>query len=209
VTVHHCRYRAAGAVLIAVLASACTSSSGATGTQPEPTAPKATAVTTATGKSVGEATSTGNGVAFSYPDSWRSLRLSDSSASTGDQVWSRAFGIDGRNIVSVSAYDLGTSITDANIGARSESIREQLDSLFAQAGGALQTGPATEELDGLPALSFTGTAKNPTGRTVHSRLVLAFDGTTEYFVNCQYDDDAREEMLSGCRRVLATFSVRS
>lgn len=206
---HDRRYRPAEAVLVAVLATTCTSSSGATGTQQEPPAPKTTAVTTTTAVSLGESTFTGNGVEFSYPGSWTSLRLSDSSASTGDQVWSRAFGIDGRNIVSVSAYDLDTSITDANIGARSESIREQLDSLFAQAGGGLQTGPASERLDGLPALSFTGTAKTPTGRTVHSRLILAFDGTTEYFVNCQYDDVAREEMLSGCRRILATFSVRS
>jgi hypothetical protein len=193
------------AILAAALsATACTSSS-ADGRVDHP--PAGDAATTPAVDRAGGRTFSDEGVSFSYPRRWRPLDLTDSSASTGSQVWSRTFGVDGRNIATVAAYELGTSITEANIDARSPAIREQLDSLFAQAGGALETGPTVAEMGGLPALSFTGTARNPSGHTVHSRLILAFDGTTEYFVNCQYDDGGRDEMLSACDRLVSTFTV--
>lgn len=198
--------RAAAAIVVATLwASACTSSFG---TEPVDRSPAGGATTTTpTADRAGGRTFSGDGVSFSYPRRWRSLELADSSASTGSRVWTRTFGVDGRNLVSVTAYELGISITDANIDARSRAIGEQIDSLFAQAGGALETGPTTQTMGGLPALSFTGTARNPSGRVVHSRLIIAFDGTTEYFVNCQYDDAGRDEMLSGCDRLVSTFTL--
>jgi hypothetical protein len=182
--------------------TACTRSSDGDDAGRSPAGPESTA--SAAGK--GE-TFAGNGVSFSYPAGWKPLTLRESSASAGSQAWVRTFGIDGRNIVSVSEFELGVSITDANLESRSESIRSQLDSLFAQAGGSLEGGPRPQEVGGLPGLSFTGTAKNPNGETVHSRLVLAFDGTTEYFVNCQYDEQGRDRILSGCRLVVSSFTV--
>jgi hypothetical protein len=196
-------FRLVPAGIVLATLSACTSSSAGTNGLRSAAHPE----TPASPVSRGE-TFTRDDVSFSYPSGWKPLTVSDSSASTGSQAWSRAFGIDGRNLVSVSAFELGVSITDANLQARSESIRSQLDSLFAQAGGFLAGGPAPQEMGGLPGLSFTGTAKNPNGRTVHSRLILAFDGRTEFFVNCQYDEQGRERILSGCDRVVSTFSVR-
>jgi hypothetical protein len=189
------------AIVLAAL-SACTNSSAGTDGVRSPAQPE----TSASPVSRGE-TFTRDDVSFSYPSRWKAFTVSDSSASTGSQVWSRAFGIDGRNLVGVSAFELGVSITEANLQARSESIRSQLDNLFAQAGGSLDGGPTPQEMGGLPGLSFTGTAKNPNGRTVHSRLILAFEGKTEFFVNCQYDEQGRKRILSGCDRIVSTFTV--
>jgi hypothetical protein len=184
--------------------SACT---GGTGHSPAGSPITGPASTTASPAAPGR-TFTGNGVSFSYPRRWKPLTLRDSSAAAGSPLWSRTVGLDGRNIVTVSAFELGTPITDASLESASGSIRSQLDSLFTQAGGSLQSGPRPQELGGLPGLSFMGSAKTPNGETVHSRLVLGFDGGTEYFVNCQYDEQGQEPILSGCDRITSTFTVR-
>jgi hypothetical protein len=202
--------RLAAALLVVVLAApaACTSARDA-GTGPSPASSPGTgpASTTPSPAARGR-TFAGNGVSFSYPEGWRPLTLRDSSAAAGSPLWSRTLGLDGRNIVTVSAFALDTPITGANLESRSASIRAQLESLFAQAGGALVGGPTPQPMGGLPGLSFTGTAKTPNGEPVHSRLVLAFDGATEYFINCQYDERGREQIVSGCDLIVSTFTVR-
>jgi len=184
---------------VASLAAACTGSSdgtvlGGSGTP-------------ATSASAAGATFSGNGVSFSYPRDWKAFGRTDTSASTGSQVWSHTVGVDGRNLVNVSAYSLSVPITSENIEARADGIRSQLDSLFAQAGGTLGSGPTRLEMGGLPALAFTGSARDPNGAPVEDRLVLAFDGTTEYFVNCQYDRRSKAEIGDGCDQVVSTFEV--
>jgi hypothetical protein len=203
--------RPVAAILALAALSACTSTLGGAregGTGPPAAgAPSAGSTSTTTFPAAEGRTFTGNGVSFSYPRGWKPLTLRDSSAAAGSPLWSRTLGLDGRNIVTVSAFELDTPITDANLASRSASIHSQLDSLFAQAGGSLQGGPSPQELGGLPSLSFTGTAKTPNGEAVRSRLIMAFDGATEYFVNCQYDEPGRERILSGCDRIASTFTV--
>ncbi len=179
---------------------ACTSTGGAR----EPSSPVRPA---ARAPAAGGQAFTGSGVRFSYPAGWRRLELTGTSAQTLRPDWSQTVGIDARNLVTVSGFTLDTPITGADLGEREAQIRAALASLFTQAGGALRSGPAPARLAGLPALAFTGTARDPSGRPVRSRLILAFDGTTEYFVNCQYDDRARERILRGCERIVSTFST--
>jgi hypothetical protein len=187
-----------------VFAATCTDSSGGAGgpVLPAPETPAGSPSTSAAGTMFA-----GHGVSFTYPKGWKQFELSDSSASTGNVNWEETVGIDGRNIVSVARYTLGVSVTDANIGERTESIGSQIESLFTQAGGALSEGPTHERLAGLPALSFTGSVRTPNGRAMRTRLVLAFDGTTEYAVNCQYDERARAEIEAGCDRVASTLTL--
>jgi hypothetical protein len=196
----------------AALAGAACTGSGRAGEASPSGDPSGTASAAAPTASITPSTSegqtfSGNGVSFSYPEGWRRFRLSDSSASEGTQDWSETVGIDRRNLVAVSRFTLDVSITDANLQARTDAIRAQLESLFTQAGGALRSGPSAQEMGGLPGLSFTGTARTPDGRTVSSRLVLAFDGRTEYFVNCQYDHAGRDRIVPGCEQVVSTFSL--
>ncbi len=185
---------------IALLAPACTSGDGGP--------PSGTIVSASSdASSTPGPTYRGNGVTFSYPSGWKILDDVSTSASTGDQVWSTAVGLDGRNLVSVARYRLSIPIDDENIATRTEAIRAQLENLFAQAGGSLTSGPARLRMADLPALAFVGRAHDPSGRQVEERLVLAFDGTTEYFVNCQYDDGTRAEVLAACDLVVSSFRV--
>jgi hypothetical protein len=146
-------------------------------------------------------------VSFAFPEDWDEFTVSETSASAGNELWSEAIGIDDVNFVSIAGYEINIDITSTNIDEQAEHVGEQMGALFAQAGGDLVSGPDITELDGLPALAFVGTAVNPSGTTVESRLVLAFDGMTEYFVNCQYDDRGESEIVAGCNLILSTFDI--
>jgi hypothetical protein len=196
-----------GLLGLAFSAAACTSSSAgdASASGAEPRSPSTTALTTpvAGGRTYDE-----HGVTFSYPKAWRAMRLADTSASTGTFEWTATVGIDPPNIVNVSRSTIGTSITSSNLAARTGSITLQVRNVFAQAGGSLTEGPTERDVGGLPALGYAGDARTPAGRPVHTRLVLVFDGTTEYAVVCQYDDRAADRILAGCDQVVSTFSVQ-
>jgi hypothetical protein len=188
------------AVIAAALFTACTSSGGGTST---PTA--------GAGSGDGSPGATdqhyvAHGITFAYPSGWKQLRLTGTSASAGSQDWSATVGLDQRNVVIVSQFTLTVSITPDNIDAKADAIRGQLDSLFTQAGGALTEGPTRERMGGLPALGFAGNAKTPNGDAVDSRLVLAFDGPTEYFVNCQYDTTHTDDVRAACDEIVSSFS---
>jgi hypothetical protein len=149
----------------------------------------------------------GNGITFRYPKAWKELTLTDTTASSGRQLWNETVGIDGTNFVAVSGYTINIPITAGNIDEQKDIIGGQIATLFERAGGSLEDGPTDETLGGLPAIGFTGTALNPSGESVTSRLVLAFDHLTEYFVNCQYDSSTETALLAGCDQILSTFSI--
>jgi hypothetical protein len=186
---------------LALLPTACTSGPDS-GSNTQTILPPASSSPTSGGP-----TYAANGVSFSYPSDWRDLGGVSTSASMGTQVWSATVGLDGRNLVSVARYTLSVPITAENIETRTDAVRSQLENLFAQAGGSLRAGPQLLRMGGLPALAFAGSAHDPDGRPVEERLVLAFDGTTEYFVNCQYDAHTQPEVVAGCQRIVSTFEV--
>jgi hypothetical protein len=194
-----------GAVLVA-LATACTSSPGGASRSTSSSA-AASPTVAPTAHDVGQ-TYSAHGMSFSYPAGWQRMQLADSSASTGTFDWTATVGIDPRNIVNVSRSTIGTRISRANIAAKTGAITLQIRSLFTQAGGSLTGGPETQDVAGLPALRYSGDARTPAGAAVHTRLVLAFAGTTEYELACQYGDRAADRMLAGCDQVVSTFSVR-
>jgi hypothetical protein len=197
-----------GLLALAFSAMACTSSSAgdASASRSGPTSSSTTAPTiTAV---AGGRTYSDHGVSFSYPKAWRRMQLADTSASTGTFEWTATVGIDPPNIVNVSRSTIGTSITSSNLDARTASITLEVRNVFTQAGGSLTDGPAAQDVGGLPALGYSGDARTPAGRPVHTRLVLAFDGTTEYAVVCQYDGRAADRILAGCDQVVSTFSVQ-
>ncbi|HZP89515.1 MAG TPA: PsbP-related protein [Actinomycetota bacterium] len=175
---------------------------GSTATSSPTGVPGGTSTPSASGK-----TFSGNGISFQYPESWQEFTLSGTTASSGNQLWNETVGIDAINFVSVSGYTINIPITSGNIDDQKAGIGQQISDLFAQAGGGIDSGPTDETMAGLPALGFTGTANNPDGQPVSSRLVLAFDGTTEYFVNCQYDDSGQSELLAGCDQIVGSFAV--
>jgi len=206
------RSLASASLALALVLTAC-SKGGAEGAATSPTAGGAASPTAGASPPaspsavVSGQTFDGNGVSFRYPDGWQEFTLTGTSASTGPQNWSETVGIDEVNFVTVAEYTINVSVTPDTIADQQDSFASQIADLFTQAGGQLQSGPTEEIMGGLPALAFTGTAKSPDGTEVGSRLVMAFDGTTEYFVNCQYTSGGEGDILAGCDQVVSSFQV--
>jgi hypothetical protein len=45
------------------------------------------------------------------------------------------------------------------------------------------------------------------GQPLQSRMIFVFDGTTEYFLNCQFTRERAEEIKRGCEQVVKSFHV--
>lgn len=71
----------------------------------------------------------------------------------------------------------------------------------------MASGPTSSTMGGLPSLEYDGSLTAPDGSKVSSRVILAFKGTTEYFVNCQYTDAKQAEMTAGCDQILSSFQA--
>lgn len=197
--------RVAGPVLaLVLLLPACTGDGTRSDGSPPPAATTASPSPTAGGPG---RTFEGEGVSFTYPKDWAELELVGTTASAGNALWGVTVGIDKVNFVSVSAYGINVPVTAETMDEQAGRIARQIEALFQQAGGELLAGPTVATMAGLPALGFTGTARNPNGDLVTSRLVLAFDAATEYFVNCQHDDAGAAEVLAGCDRIVASFET--
>ena len=59
---------------------------------------------------------------------------------------------------------------------------------------------------GCPAFASRATG-NSGGTPLESTLVYVFDGTTEYYFNCQHTRDTAAEIQRGCDQIMRTFKV--
>jgi hypothetical protein len=189
----------------ATLLTACSNNdNGSSGASSNPSAASTNASGSATGSGQ---TFNGHGVSFQYPSDWKSISISGESASQGSEVWSEAFGIDDGNFALVRQYNINLSITSSNIDQHTSELTTQIQNLFTQAGGSMQSGPTKLTMGGFPALGYSGTAVNPQADSVKTRIVLAFNGTTEYFVNCQSSGSDTSALDAGCDQIVSTFTV--
>jgi uncharacterized RDD family membrane protein YckC len=152
----------------------------------------------------------GHGVSFDYPAGWQEANKVQvgATAGGGNALWRTAVrvGTDEVSMVIVEAYRLGAPVTAENLAEVKPEAATAVRQLVEQGGGAVQGGPEDLTVGGLPALRFRVTTT--VGATpVESTLVLVFDRTTEYFLNCQHARHKAAEVQRGCDQVLRTFKV--
>lgn len=148
-----------------------------------------------------------HGVSFAHPEGWRPIEVGSIRTSVGHPLSRDAVGIDGSNFVLVERYRVAISITDETFDRHRDALIQEWTQAVEH-GGASVVGPVeTIELDGLPGLRFGAAGVSGDGRPALSTMVLAFDGRTEYFVNCQRTEERAAEMEAGCEQVLDTFVV--
>ncbi|MFL5766764.1 MAG: hypothetical protein ACJ758_02835 [Actinomycetota bacterium] len=195
--------------VVATLLTACgNNDNGSSGASSQPAAVATVPTNSASAAPSGtEQTFNGHGVSFQYPGDWDPIATAGASASQGSQAWSEAFGIDNGNFVLVSQYTVNLSITPSNIDQHASELTTQIQNLFTQAGGSMQSGPTKLTMGGFPALGYSGTAVNPQAVSVKTRIVLAFNGSTEYFVNCQSTGEDTSALDAGCDQIVKTFTV--
>ncbi len=198
---------AVAVALTACSKSASTGGGGSPGTDAsavpsEAASPSAVASPTSTDQTYAQ-----NGVSFQYPEGWQESTLTGATASTGGENWSATVAIDELNFVTLNQYTNDFAITADNIADQQDSLTSQIGDLFTQGGGGLESGPTQETMGGLPGVGYVGTALSPDGVEVRSRLVLAFDGPTEYFLNCQFTPETEADVLVGCSMVQGSFQL--
>jgi len=187
---------AAAAVLVAILIlSACSGSSS-----------KSAGPSTSTSAST-STTFDDHGVRFSYPSSWDPISTGTKQVQRGTASWETGLGVSPVDLVMVSEYPIQVSIDSTNIDEAAASVTRTISDLFQQGGGTMESGPTSSTMGGFPSLGFTGTISSVDGTPVSSRVTLAFNGTTEYFVNCQYTDAYQGEISKGCDQVVSTFQT--
>lgn len=158
-----------------------------------------------------------NGVAFEYPKDWVETSEKTVGAQVGDELWSTGAGPipeDGNteeltaDVVLVTAYRLTQEVNEENVATIEPELRGVLDQLVEQSGTSWPGELSRRTVDGSPAFVAEGVeAVGPQQQPVESRVVFVFDGTTQYFINCQYEPPLRSEILAGCDQVLDTFSI--
>jgi PsbP len=153
----------------------------------------------------GDKTFEGDGFSFTYPGEWRK---SDFDVQFGQPVTTDAFApAEGADVLLVGVGHLNAPVTEQNIEGLSHEFAAQIDHQSRQLKGRITNGPSRTTVGGLPALSFGVSAVNKSGTRTQSRLILVFDGRTQYFLNCQYTPSGAEEMKSGCDLVVESFQV--
>jgi hypothetical protein len=161
------------------------------------------------GSGGGDKTFEGDGYSFTYPGSWEEFENAPSAAATGTVVSSKSFAPErGGSGFVITVYRLSSSVTADNIDSIAPEVAAVTEQIFRQAGGQMTARPTKVTVAGHPGFSAKGTAVTPQGTRVQSRVTLVFDGTTEYFLTCQFTPDAAEEMLKGCNKVLESFELR-
>jgi uncharacterized RDD family membrane protein YckC len=151
----------------------------------------------------------GHGVSFQYPAGWQEAdKVQVGAAGSGNELWRIVIsvGSDKVSIVLVQAYRLGRPVTAENLAEAKAEAATGVRQYLEQSGWAMQSGPEELTVGGLPGLRFRATG-NSRGTPIESTLVYAFDGTTEYYLNCQHTKDTAAEIQRGCDQIMRTFKV--
>jgi hypothetical protein len=149
------------------------------------------------------------GVSFDYPAGWGiESTHSDTGSSGQNKLWTTAVGPGTQHdLIAVEAFRQNPPVTAANLGAFTPGLQSDVQQLFAQAGGGVQAGPEKITMAGMPGVRFRATGITADGSRYTSTLVFAFNGTTVYFVNCQYTSARAAEVKSACDQVVGSFHL--
>ena len=141
----------------------------------------------------------GFAITFEHPASFEeiddvSIASTAGAASRADS----ARGLDEKNLILVSRYDLNVEVGEENLGQ----VKEELDGVLSQAARQDLSGTQVE-FGGLPGYEYTFDLDSEP--PVRSRFVALFDGGTEYTINCQSTSENRDEMDAACVQALDTL----
>lgn len=151
-----------------------------------------------------------HGVSLTIPDGWAQSAKTETTAATGNEIWSQGFGpASGVDFVAVTAYATNVAITHKNAGKYAPKVTVAVKSLFKSAGGTLVGGPNSATIGDMVGYRFESTFPGEGGKTVDSDVLMVWNGRTEYFFNCQYQANGsrKAEIKRGCKTIESTFKL--
>ena len=141
----------------------------------------------------------GIGVTFKYPSDFKPIKSISFGQSAGADAAARAgVSVDSVNAIIVSRYELKVPITKDNLAK----FKGEVDNVISQLAGKRVSGHEVE-YGGFPGYEYTISLAKPANG--QSRLVVLFDQTTEYLVNCQSTPAKRDQIEVACRKALDTL----
>jgi hypothetical protein len=150
-----------------------------------------------------------HGVSFQIPEGWKPLKAKYKTG-TKDELWSTSLGPrTGLDLISLTAYSTSPAITADNISSYQSSIVSFIEDLAKNAGGSVTDGPTSVTMGGLPGYRFEISFTNEDGDTLDGRIIMVFNGKTEYYLYCQRRSDSSRaaEIESGCDSISDSFEL--
>lgn len=140
---------------------------------------------------------------FSYPpDLQRVFADTGREVKGQDPVYRVALGTDETNVVVAATYDVGKDTAKIKPAKLAVAVERAARSL-AKAMDAKVPKRSDGTLGDLPAAIFEFEAPR---RGLTTRVYYAFEGRTQYFVRCQWDDAGAAEIPAACDEVAETFA---
>lgn len=145
----------------------------------------------------------GFAITFEYPGDFERTTDVNAERGVGEAEESVALAMSEDNAIFVQRYDLGESVTPANV----KSVKRQLDKVLSRLAGTEVSG---KQIDAGGLLAFRYEIdKLQQPEDGRSTIVAVFDGDTEYFINCQSVPDGREELDEACERAIETLAPKT
>lgn len=142
----------------------------------------------------------GFAITFEYPEDFEeSDDVTISQQQGAEAEDSRAVGMDSDNGIVVQRYALQRGIDEEEL----DLAKAEFDALLADLSPDAKEGETTE-VAGLPALLYADVPVRSVERG-QSRLVVLFDGRTEYLINCQSTPEKRDEVEEACDLAVETL----
>ena len=143
----------------------------------------------------------GFAITFEHPDSFEEIDdVTIASTAGAASKSTSARGLDDRNLILVSRYDLRATVGEENLAA----VKAEVDEVVSQAADQELSGTEIE-FGGLPGFEYSFDLD--TEPPVRSRFVVLFDGSTEYTLNCQSTVERRDEIEPACQQALDTLET--
>ena len=147
-----------------------------------------------------------HGVSFEQPAGWRQEKVRARTGGTHLLCQTGLF-ISPSDALVIEAHPLTRPVTASYLGTIGPLLKRLGSQSFAQIGGVLQAGPRRLTIGGLPGFELRGTGHSFSGARIHSTVVFAFQGSTEYLINCQYTPQHAAQAQRACGQILRTFQV--
>jgi hypothetical protein len=144
----------------------------------------------------------GYSIVFEHPSSFEEIDdVSIASTAGAASKDTKARGLDERNLLIVSRYDLNVSVTEENVA----DVKAELDDVISRAADQELSGTEIE-VGGLPGYeyAFDLDSRPP----VTSRFIVVFDDREEYTLNCQSTEERREEVEAACQQAVDTLTKK-
>ncbi len=160
----------------------------------------------------------GHGVSFRYPRDWAPAKPEGVNVKTSNGVWTKMFSPTSAandpagttaDIVLITEFETSVAVTEENLAASAASITASIKHVAQKAGGSLLAGPKEVTMGGLPGYEYRISAKTSRGRKSASRLVIVWNGATEYSLNCQHlvGGTRAAEIERGCKMIVGSFKL--